>query len=140
MKKFIIKLHITLIFAAGLLGFVPSITQTAMAGACLGEVTILTISPWYHGLCESGTNDVQFDAKNPAATLGKIGINLLSIALQVTGYISVGFVIWGGFKYILAAGDSGKLASAKSIIQNALIGLLIALSAVAILNVIQSIV
>lgn len=122
---------------ASLLGFVPVISQAALAAPCKSEVKILTIDPWYHNICAAGTNEIEFD-DNPSVTVGQIGINVLSIALQIAGYIAVGFVIWGGLKYILAAGDSGKLASAKNIIQNALIGLLIALSAVAILNFIQS--
>lgn len=136
MKKFIIKLHIILLFTAGLLGFAPFMQQIVMAEACEGEVAILTIPPWYHNLCKVNTNDIEVDA-NPAVFVGKLAINILSIALQIGGYIAVGFTIWGGFKYIIAAGDSGKLASAKTIIQNALVGLLIVLSAVAILNLIQ---
>ena len=124
---------------AGLLGFVPATMYTAYAAPCASEFKILTVEPWYHDLCKPGTNDVDVkEAGGPAKFAGQVAINLLSIALQLAGYLAVGFVIWGGIKYILAAGDPGKLSSAKTIIQNALIGLLLALSAVAILNLIQS--
>lgn len=142
MKKFVIKLHITLLLVAGLFGFVPATTPTAMAAECKKEVKILTIAPWYSGLCKSGSNDVEVedvpDGVPKFAT--NLILNLLSIALQVGGYVAVGFVIWGGFKYIIATGDSTKLASARGTIKNALVGLLIALSAVAILNAIQSVI
>lgn len=137
MVKKAIHIYIAIFSLASLLGFVPTISQTVLAAPCKNEVKILTIDPWYHNICAAGTNEIEFD-DNPSVTVGQIGINVLSIALQIAGYIAVGFVIWGGLKYVLAAGDSGKLASAKNIIQNALIGLLIALSAVAILNFIQS--
>lgn len=135
MIKKIAKLYIALFMLAGLLGFVPTTIQTVYAAPCAKEPKILTIEPWYHDLCKAGTSDVEVGS-NPAEFAGQIGINLLSMALQLAGYLAVGFVIWGGIKYILAAGDSGKLSSAKTIIQNALIGLLLALSAVAILNLV----
>lgn len=137
MIKKITKLYIALFILAGFLGFVPATIQTAYAAQCANEPKILTIEPWYHDLCKAGTNDVEVGS-NPAEFAGQVAINLLSIALQLAGYLAVGFVIWGGIKYILAAGDPGKLSSAKTIIQNALIGLLLALSAVAILNLITS--
>jgi hypothetical protein len=59
-------------------------------------------------------------------------LNVLSIVIRISSYIAVGLVIWGGFQYILAAGDSSKISNAKKTISNALIGLLIALSAIAI--------
>lgn len=136
MIKKAIHIYIAVFSLASLFGFVPALSQAVLADPCAKEVKILTIDPWYHNLCKPGTNEVTFD-DNPSKTVGQIGINILSIALQIGGYIAVGFVIWGGLKYVLAAGDSGKLASAKNVIQNALIGLLIALSAVAILNFIQ---
>lgn len=123
----------------GTLGFVPAMSGTAHAAECANadKTRILTIEPWYKGLCKAGTSDVEIEKNpGPAGFATKVGINLLSIALQVGGYLAVGFVIWGGIKYILAAGDPGKLSSAKTIIQNALIGLLLSLSAVAILNLI----
>lgn len=135
MIKKIAKLYVSIFMVFGILGFVPTFTQTAYAAPCANEPKILTVEPWYHDLCKAGTSDVEVGS-NPAEFAGQVGINLLSIALQLAGYLAVGFVIWGGMKYILAAGDPGKLGSAKTIIQNALIGLLLALSAVAILNLI----
>lgn len=128
----------------GLLGFLPGATPTAMAADkyqdCPKEPKILTMEPWYHGLCDSKGEVAILNEKPPDDLTGfvtKLLLNLLSIALQIGGYVAVGFVIWGGMKYIIAAGEPGKLVKAKTTIQNALIGLLIVVASVAIVDFIQ---
>jgi hypothetical protein len=106
----------------------------ALADTCKSEdgLTILSIKPWYSGVCKDGTDDVEI--KDIPGDIIHIGLNLLSIAIQIAGYAAVGLVIWGGIKYILANGDSGKITAAKTTIQNALIGLLIVLVAVTLVD------
>lgn len=117
----------------------PLVNQTALAaGKCafesdpLSTLPILTIKPWYSGVCKPGTNDVEIVSIPGDIVI--IMLNVLSIGMQLAGYAAVGLVIWGGIKYILANGESGKIAAAKSTIQNALIGLLIVLAAVTIVD------
>lgn len=135
------------LFFSGFISLSPLTSQTARAGsaapdphACIDssgdsiEKPILTIQPWYHNLCESTDHVVM---KDLTYFLPHLALNLLSIALQIGGYVAVGFVIWGGMKYIIAAGEPGKLAKAKTTIQNALIGLLIVLASVAIVTFVR---
>ncbi|OGL32232.1 hypothetical protein A3F64_01515 [Candidatus Saccharibacteria bacterium RIFCSPHIGHO2_12_FULL_42_8] len=77
------------------------------------------------------TNDIELTTPQESGT--KITLNILNIIMVLAGYVAVAYVIWGGFKYLTANGDSGSIASAKKTITNALIGLLISLSAVAII-------
>lgn len=49
-------------------------------------------------------------------------INILSI---IVGVVAVIMIIFGGFKYITAGGDSGKLTSARHTITYAIVGLVI---------------
>lgn len=107
-------------------------SQNVYAASCKSEQSLLGIPPWYHGLCKDGTNDVEIADPGKAAVI--ILLNVISIVLRLASYGAVGYVIWGGVQYIIANGDAGKLASAKKTIQNALTGLLIALSAVAIVT------
>lgn len=71
---------------------------------------------------------VGFTGENPAGAEGKVKdivktvINILSL---IVGIISVIMVIVGGFNYILSAGDSGKVSTAKNTIIYALVGLVI---------------
>jgi hypothetical protein len=53
-------------------------------------------------------------------------VNILSIIVGITAVV---MVIYGGLRYITSAGDGGRVASAKSTITYALIGLAIAAAA-----------
>lgn len=113
-----------------------SVSQTATAAECKNEVSLLPgAKPWYSGLCKmdgaSKTNEIQLTTPQESGT--KIALNILNIIMVLAGYVAVAYVMWGGFNYLTATGDSGKTASAKRTITNALIGLLISLSAVAII-------
>jgi hypothetical protein len=64
---------------------------------------------------------------------GVIGavVNILSI---VVGILAVIMIIFGGFRYITSAGDSGKITNAKNTIIYALVGLIIVVLAQAIVR------
>jgi hypothetical protein len=117
----------------------PFMAPTVQAAKCASEdkLTIISIKPWYSGVCKDGTDEVEI-TKIPGDII-LIVLNLLSIAMQVAGYVAVGFVIWGGIKYVISTGDSGKTAAAKTTIQNALIGLLLVLIAVTMVDFVGNI-
>ena len=116
--------------------FAATSTTRVTGLACPGQEGLFGVRAWYFNLC-NGDGNVS-TGTHPEEFIAQLAVNLLSIVLMVCGYIAVGFVMWGGLKYIIAAGDAGKIASAKTTIQNALTGLLIALSAVAISTLIQT--
>lgn len=106
----------------------PSHTSAAKMN-CSSQ--ILTLPCWYRGL----PADVNGQPKiNEVKNLTIIGANVLDMMLQLIGYIAVGFIIWGGFQFMLSDGDPGKAASARKTIINACAGLLLALASVAIVN------
>jgi len=119
---------------ATVFSLLPFSQPTAQAAKCKSEdgLTIIHIKPWYSGLCKAGSNDVEI-TKIPGDII-VLALNVLSIAIQLAGYAAVGFVIWGGIKYMLANGEPGKIASAKTTIINAMIGLLIVLIAITIVD------
>ncbi len=121
---------IILIFLPIFLSF--NISFTAYADKCNTESTFLGIPRWNDGLCRENTDEIEISQEEPMNDVILIILNVLSIVIRISSYIAVGLVIWGGFQYILAAGDSSKISNAKKTISNALIGLLIALSAIAI--------
>jgi len=57
---------------------------------------------------------------------------IIRAALGVLGIVALGFTIYGGFLYTTAGGDEKKVETAKKIIKNMVIGLVIILSAFAI--------
>jgi len=62
--------------------------------------------------------------------LSLIGLAVVDILLHIAGLIAVGYIIWGGFKYMTSQGDPGEAKHARQTIINALIGLVISLISV----------
>lgn len=58
-------------------------------------------------------------------------------ALSLVGIVVVTVIVYGGMRWLTAAGDPGKITEAKKIINNAVIGLLLTLGIALILNVIN---
>ena len=56
--------------------------------------------------------------------------------MVIAAYVAVFFLIKGGFTYIYSAGSAENISNAKKTIQNALIGLVIAVMAASIVNAI----
>lgn len=60
--------------------------------------------------------------------------NLVRIALGVAGYLAVIFVIIGGIMFITSQGEPERLKTARGILTNAVLGLVIAVLASAIVG------
>lgn len=66
--------------------------------------------------------------------------SILSIVFAITGSIAILMIVIGGFRYIIAGGDPSAVGQAKKTILYALIGLVVTISAFAIIRfVIQGI-
>ena len=60
--------------------------------------------------------------------------NLLSGVFVLVGIISVCMIVYGGIKYTTSAGDTSKAIAAKNTITYAIVGLIVSMSAYAIVN------
>lgn len=60
--------------------------------------------------------------------------NLLQVVLGLVGVIAIVVIIYGGFTYMTSAGDTGKVQKGKSILIYGVVGLIVALSAFAIVR------
>lgn len=67
-----------------------------------------------------------------------IGIAAIEILLFFAGIIAVGFIIYGGFRYLTSQGEAENTRAAKDTIINALIGLVIAMLATTIVRFIAT--
>jgi hypothetical protein len=61
-----------------------------------------------------------------------IFLAIAEILLRLSGLVAVGFIIYGGIKYILSQGEPDGVQQAQSTIINACIGLVIAIFSTAI--------
>lgn len=112
-------------------------TPQVTAAACNDR--LLTFPAWYKGLTEGADCHI----KAPASSKGGVSkfvwtivLNVVEFMLQLVGYISVAFVIVGGYKYMISAGSPDGMVRARKTIMNALIGLVLSIFSVAIVNVI----
>lgn len=118
---------------------------------CQGDSVFkaLNLRPWYEGLLGSDCELKEIDGLSGSGTGGKVTLsqmiwtivlNVVSLILGVAGYLAIGFVIYGGFMYMVSRGNAGKVASGKKIIVNALIGLAICVLASIISGAISDII
>ena len=107
-------------------------TEVDAAGVCKGRY--IGIPAWY--------NNLPCDGDVPVITslmqLWIIALNIAEMFIIMAGYLAIAFFAWGGFTYLTSQGDPGKLAAAKNTILNAIIGLVIVLSATAIIEFVQN--
>jgi hypothetical protein len=102
---------------------------------------VLGFKPWYDRVaygqnCEVkvGTNSGDLEG-----FIWKIALTVMEDLLTAIAYVAVGFVIYAAFKYMTAQGDVGQLEKAKKTLQNAIIGLVIAIFAAVAVNVLFSV-
>jgi len=96
------------------------VAMPAVAGAA---------TPFKSDVCSGLTQIGGNCSENSSSTISnvfKLIINILSI---VVGFVAVVMIIVSGFKFITASGDSSSIASARSTIIYALVGLVIAVLA-----------
>lgn len=125
----------------GTTGLALTQTTTTVAGPCSGA-SIAAIPPWYDGLCGSDKKTVQ-SPKTLATADDKTGVgkfatiiamNIVTILLYIVGYVSLAFIIWGGFKYMISGDSSNGTSAAKTTILNAIIGLVLSIMSIAIVK------
>lgn len=109
------------------------------AGGCTQAASqrILTFPPWYNKLnCSKDGRPIITELND----IWLIAMNIIEWFIIAAAYLSAGFIIWGGFKYMKSRGDPGKLTEAKTAILQACVGLGITLISVAIVEFVTGIV
>ena len=145
------KTIITLSFV--LLGSIASVVAQPLsasaddakdAGSAIGTATssadcksgkILTFVPWYNGLLNS---DCSIKSPSDVGSLQKfiwiIILNIVEDIFQAVGYVAAGFVMFGGFLFMTSTGNPDQASRGRKTLINAVIGLVVAISAGVIVN------
>lgn len=63
-----------------------------------------------------------------------VAFPLLETGIKAAAYIAVGFMLWGSIRFIKSQGNPGEITAARDTIRDALIGLVICISSVAIVQ------
>lgn len=134
-------------FAVGLVGvflfaltFSPvAVAQDVNSGGGTppgGNERFLTFPTWYRGLPRETDGGVKlFDGEDGISkTIWVIALNIVEVIIQLVGYISVIYIMIGGYRYLLSNGSPDGNVRGRKTILNAIIGLIIAIASVAIVN------
>ncbi len=136
MKQTIRNWLAAIVFVTTMGGMTLSLAAPQTVHAACND-RLLTFPAWYKGLTKDDC-----DVKSPADVGGVqnfiwiIGLNVVEFILQLVGYVSVGYIIFGGYKFMTSTGSSDGIAKARTTILNAVIGLIISLFSVGIVNIV----
>ena len=143
MKKVVLILFLVVV---SMFTLVPNATYAAnktKTTPCKGTSPLPGMRSWYEGIpCDGDSpvlnqaGDEEEAAKNINSIVWTIAGNIIATIAALIGYVSIGFIIWGGFTYIISRGDPGNLAKGKKTVVRALIGLVICILANSIISII----
>jgi hypothetical protein len=136
LKRLYVGFMLLLTMAAGSVHFAQP------AYACTDS--LLGIPAWYRGIQDKITCTIKMPETKGKPDIQKIimtiGLNVIQAGLALVAYVTVFFIIKGGFGYMTSAGSSDGMSSAKKTITNAVIGLVIAVFAASIVNAVAGII
>ena len=100
------------------------------------DVYFLGIPSWDRGLgdCEQISGEEILSGEKITIIVN----NIIAILTHLAAFVAVGFVIYGGVKFILSQGNSDQAAEARKTIINAGIGIVIVIMARVITEVIHN--
>lgn len=143
MKKAIFA-AILMVFSASF-GFAVFDSKVASAACASDGAQLFSIPAWYRGLTEDDCSIKKISNKGDAGSVTiqsfvwtVIG-NVFDAIMRIVGVVATGYIIWAGFQYMISAGDSGKMANAKTTLTNACIGLVIAIVASGIVQLVMGV-
>ena len=107
-------------------------SQSVNAASYIGEcrTNFLGLTSW-----DCGVNI--HDADSIKAGVWTIAANVLTDITIIAAYLVLGYVIWGGYLYIMSSGEPAKIAAGKKTLVHAFIGLAIVMLAHIIINSIR---
>jgi hypothetical protein len=113
---------------------------TFFAATCANRPNFFGFPPWYHYLPKRNRESslVGEEVCSPHLTsifdVWLIGLALIEIMLRIAILLAIVFVMIAGLKYVNSRGNAEKTESAKKTLFDALIGLVIAISATAVVT------
>jgi hypothetical protein len=126
-----------ILFVASTGGATLAIAAPQTASAACAPPRLLSFPAWYRGLQRADCSiKSPTEAGGISTFIWSIVLNVIEIMLQAVGYISVGFIIFGGFKFITGTGTPDTVVKARTTILNAVIGLILSIASIGIVNVI----
>jgi len=141
MKRIASSILITLALALGVTALSPAPASAAnlpgavtQVAACSGG-TFFGFPPWYACLQKDANGGPKL---TKLEDLWLIAFPLLETGIKAAGYVAIGFIMWGGIRFIKSQGNPGEITASRDTIRDAVIGLIICISSVAIVQFLAS--
>lgn len=104
-----------------------------------GVMPVMAADEFSSGVCNDGS--ISSDLKKQAGcgetrTLPGVATTLINVAIALIGLLAVVVIVYGGIRYSTSLGEPGKITQARHIIIYGVIGLVVAMLAWGIVNVI----
>ena len=128
MKQFLTKLSVFIMIIFSVFSVTSLFTPTPTYADCRN---FLGLNSWDCGINEINSED---DIKDNAITIAS---NIFIDITVVAAYLVLGYVIYGGYLYMFASGDSSKVSAGKKTLSHAFIGLAVVMLSNIILNTIR---
>jgi len=110
--------------------YLAATATTKLPPECGKNDKFLGIIPtWYQYITFSDNCSVKLDISDNPQNLWLIGFGIIDILLRLAGLIAVGFIMYGGFRFVTSQGEAEGIKAARSTILNAIIGLAITIFA-----------
>ncbi|HVO86167.1 MAG TPA: hypothetical protein VMT23_00345 [Candidatus Binatia bacterium] len=105
------------------------------AAAPCASHTFFFLPTWYEYL-NTSTDSINHCtiAFQPPGDIWKIGLAVIDILLHIAGLVAVGSIMYAGAEYLFTQGNAEKGISARKRIVNSIIGLAIAVLAIAVVS------
>lgn len=141
MNKKIALLLLTIFSATNLLtGFFITPSARAVKATCSKDVKFLGVIPAWYAYLDVQEEDGTCVVKAPGGEIVEnfnglvqvipyVAVAIVDGLLRIAGIAAFIYIILSGFKFVFAQGDPGKEKQARAAIQNAVIGMLIAMLA-----------
>ena len=114
-------------------------TPAAYAANCTDaeDTDLLNFPTWYRGLpCDGDRIDLEGEEIGHVVII--VALNIVDIVLRLLSIVAIGFIIYGGFQYLIARGEPANMAKGKATITHAVVGLIIGIASSAIVGFVST--
>lgn len=73
---------------------------------------------------------------NPTQALSSIIVNGLKITILIAGFVTLFYLLWGAFDWLVSEGEAEKMAAARNKMTQAVVGLILVIGAFAIFSLV----
>jgi len=117
--------------------FLFSLPHLFAATSCSTSNWLLGFPTWYQYLTvsyDATTKACQITSFTFPGDLVLVALAIVDILLRIAGLVALGYVVYGGIKYVTSQGSPDGVKQAQDTLINALIGMVIALVAAGVIS------